>query len=445
LSFQGSCNEGNFPEVLLQLRSTWELPFAIHPWLRNLRLTCRTFNAIIESPNCFMKDKPGSIRTTTKAVYIGSLVDVNVCLQRLVDEPSRSHRIVLLDLLEFYQSHPGESTLQTFDFLCTVADSLPSIRSLILGPGNYRSVTVIPRFWGRLNAAFPYLTCLIFRCRMTTTYEDPVVIFEHLEILDVDHVQLDTSIAFPVLRHAAFGHMNEPEFMRFSAWANLESLVLRKIKESMESKMEPISWDWLPRLKLLGILCRQGAAFARPPPSHPLRHLHLYVLAGPDHQDDGNGNWYAYYFSYVKEISQRYPMVTCITLSSLRSYERIGKKLNGFNEAHANNIGFTFTQCNKDARGREDFQILERLPYKSPPRVHTTQITQSAPKHKPPIHSTRTQHSTPRAAKQTYPPARYKSRAPKQTYPPSQYMPQARSTQTGWDRFCNIILCRSHI
>jgi hypothetical protein len=442
LSYQGFCNDINFPEVLLQLRSPWGLRSAIHPWLRNLRLACRTFKAIIEPPNCFMKNEFATICTTTKAVFINSAADVHICLQRLLDEPSRSHRIVLLDLITFYHSRPGESILQPFDVLCTIADSLPSIRSLILGTRNYASITKIARFWGRLNAAFPYLTCLILRSTITTTYEDPEVVFQHLEILDVDHVQLDNSVIFPVLRHVAFGLMDSPERMRFKApmWANLESLMVRVIVEPIPR----ISWHWLPKLKLLGIPCRQGASFARLPASHPLRHLHLYVRAGPDHK---SGYGYVYFFAWVKEIVQWYPTVTRVSLSSFYPHERIGNKMEGFNEQNANEIGFTFTQCNKDARGRKDFQILERLPYQPPPPARTKQVIQATPetsKPRPPTHSTRTQQSTPRATKQTYPPVRHKSRAPKQTYPPAEYMPRARGTQNWWDKFCNIILCRSH-
>jgi hypothetical protein len=385
LSYQGFCNDINFPEILLQFRS----PRAIHPWLRNLRLACRTFKAIIEPPNCLMENKFATIRTTTKAVYINSTAtDVPLCLQRLVDEPSRAHRIVLLDLIVFYHSRPEGSILQPFDVLCTIADSLPNIRSLVFGPRNGIVAIGVPRFWGRLNTAFPYLKCLVLRGLIMTNCEDPAVVFQHMEILDADHTQLDNSIVFPVLRHAAFGFMVTFVLMRFrtSIWTNLESLMLRGITETIAG----ISWDWLPQLKLLGIPCRQGAAFARLPASHPLRHLHLYVHAGQEHESKYGC---VYRFAWVKKIVQWYPTVTRVSLSSLYPQESIGNRLEGFNEENANDIGFTFTQCNKNARGQEDFQILERLLYPPPPPARTKQVIQSTPETPrpvPPVYSTGT-------------------------------------------------------
>ena len=198
-----------------------------------------------------------------------------------------------------------------------------------------------------------------------------------------------------------------------------------------------LSWDWLPRLKLLGIPGGQGTLFDRLPASHSLRHLHLYLDSGPD-RPSGNGHIFffafvkVFFFASVKEILEWYPTVTRISLSSLNPHEGMGPRLQGFNEENANDIGFTFTQCNKDARGREDFQILERLPYQPPPPAHTKkqviQSTLKAPKSSPPTHSMGTQQSTPRADKQTYAPARQKPRAPNQTHPSIQYVPQARKT-----------------
>jgi hypothetical protein len=161
-----------------------------------------------------------------------------------------------------------------FDFLCLNGHAFPAVRTLCLSLGipnmDERSV---PRFWGRLNEAFPYLTCFTLRGSkgVTTTYPDELVTLENIEIIDWNIGALH-SVQFPRLRHVAYDNVPRWGLERFSKSPHLESLLLRS------DNLGPLfQWGLLPNLRLLGLQARETCHFPRLPEGHPLQHLHIYV------------------------------------------------------------------------------------------------------------------------------------------------------------------------
>jgi hypothetical protein len=189
----------------------------------------------------------------------------------LLSDPLKCCQVNVLDLSGNESSN--SSTPILFGILCDEACSLPALRTLTLGftlcDGRD---PVTPRFWGRLNEAFPNLECLVARGGLNTTWEDSTVTFKRLKVIDMDFLYADHQVWFPALLHAAFGAMNYFKAANFTGCQYLQSLLLRSVTDP-----EQFAWDFVPKLQLLGLPSGKVNSLPPLPQWHPLHHVYLYV------------------------------------------------------------------------------------------------------------------------------------------------------------------------
>jgi hypothetical protein len=142
---------------------------------------------------------------------------------------------------------------------------LPKLRSLTLHLLYSHEETP---FWGRLNDAFPLLNCLVLTGEIRATAEEAVV-FENLEILDIECQFPFAGVHFPVLRHASIKSYNAAWAVR---WHGLESLLLPSIVRGSQ-----VDWPQLPNLRLLGIPTSHISLILHCPRDHPLSKLCIFL------------------------------------------------------------------------------------------------------------------------------------------------------------------------
>ena len=345
------CDFLSFPGVLNRLRYPWTyLPKGI-PALRNLRLVCRSWNELLKAPPCFVMKKPNTpVPGGVRAVYIYPCEESQSYLQRILAEPLKSRRIVILDL-------PGPETFRSrvpfiFDFLCENSHSLPSVRSLTLGLHVHPpSAPRTPRFWMRLNDAFPHLVALVLRGHLNTLVDNTSnpVVFRKLEISDHGMLYPDSSVHFPVLKHAAFDHMYVFQSTGFTGHPLLESLIFRCIF----SEGPKVIWRLVPHLRLIALPSETVNSLASLPPEHPLQHLYIYVESIPSNQQHLSDNRRKRELTWLKAIVTRLPTISLITLAYEPRKEVTPGLIRGdFDEKELKRMGFTSSQRRLSGRGR---------------------------------------------------------------------------------------------
>jgi hypothetical protein len=366
---QQHCNYTNFPETILHLRAPWIYPPPIETiWLRNLRLVCQTFNSLLrQSPYYIMKDINKPIPSGTRALYIYPIWPTQELFQRLLNEPSKSHRIVSLSV-------PGpESGLTTtpplmFDFLCSNANLLPNLQSLTLSLCFYPAKDPgTPKPWSRLNEAFPNLTSLVLRGSVRWTLEVQPVSFQKLEILDLGDMSLpDPTISFPTLRHAVLGDLSFNPVKTLTRSGRLESLLFRDASAGAE-----FDWDLVPKLRLLGIPSSVVEVFPPTPRAHPLHRLHIFVGIIP--RDDGNirRNRKEKELQLMKQAVERFPNVSQITLAFQTHSNHLESDIIGdFDEEELRRVGLVVNYTS-----REDHIVLDRVPLTTPRMPFLNHVT----------------------------------------------------------------------
>jgi hypothetical protein len=334
------CDPFLVPEVLNRIRNPWRYPPTGIPAIQNLRLVCRNFNALLEpSPYFAMKHIDTPI-TRARAVYIKPCEEVQMLFHRLIAEPSKSYRIVILDLPgpEYYDSFVPEM----FDVLCEHSHSLPSVRNLTLPLG--QKVSTVPgvgSFWKRLNNAFPDLVCLVVRCALLSEYPtDSPITFKNLLILDHDNIHPDPLVHFPVLRHAAchstVWYNLYPELI--SGRRSLETLLIRDACYHGRG----FAWNLVPQLKVFGF---PGSAVNRLPGlpvGHPLQHLYLYLDIPRKSEYFHEDARKMVELGWLEDILRRFPTIMQITLAYQPSRDSIPVDIWGdFSEQELIRLGLT--------------------------------------------------------------------------------------------------------
>lgn len=308
ISPQSYCSYLNFPGIDLYLRFPHDYSAPRSPWICSLRYVCRTFNAILEPRPFFyinLNIKDLNIPSNARAIYASPYGDSLASLQRLLLEPPKCSQIVMLDLPRCDQSTSNPST--PFGLLCKHANTFSSVRSLTLGFTD--RVFKIQDLWTRIHSSFPELDCLVISGEIPWSLPHPVV-FKNLEILDLKHVPLRLQIHFPAIRHASFGHMGRKSMAMFGDLPQLESLLVQGRNYDTE-----IQWELFPNLRLLGLPGRKMDLVPHLPVDHPLRHLHVYVGTIPRDDHNGYPNREAEQSTWIKQIIERLPTITRLSLA----------------------------------------------------------------------------------------------------------------------------------
>jgi len=144
---------------------------------------------------------------------------------------------------------------------------------------------------------------------LDTIQEDSIVTFKKLKVMDMDLLHADRQVRFPALRHSAFGAMNHDEATNFTGFEYLESLILRNITDP-----ERFNWDFVPKLRLLGLPSGKVRSLPPLPQRHPLHHVYVYVdmVRRSPHSDQHRRQkeW-----TWLKGIVQSLPTISRITMT----------------------------------------------------------------------------------------------------------------------------------
>jgi hypothetical protein len=256
---QTICDYSNFLQLRQHLRSPKTHPPIFNSW-NNIRLISQAFKVLAgPSPYLFMKKDDIIVPRSARAVYITSGPN---SLSRLLDVRCSTHQIVALDTANGFIRNSNDERSSAFLRYAAVLPNLRSLTLHLLSDSNEIS------FWGRLNEAFPSLTCLVLTGRIRAAAEEDVV-FEKLEILDIDCQLPPFGVQFPALRHASLKFY---EADQVAGWYDLESLLVRNMETDA-------SFDWLdlPNLRLLGLPTSHLWLITRCPPDHPFSTLCIFV------------------------------------------------------------------------------------------------------------------------------------------------------------------------
>jgi len=354
-----SCSYRNFPIVLDHLRG-WRRPWQPQV-LRSLRLVCRTFHNLLESPSYYsMEAADEHIPPRTKALTLGSYQNTNKWLRKLDREPSIYCRIIHLFLVLLDKPDPSHGGETTFDCLCASGHGLPALRSLSIKFYSEKSRgTPKPRFWARINDAFPLLTSLVLRGKVGRSVQEGAAVFENLIVLGITVLHPDVAlVTFPALVHVAIDNTYARSLLEFGNWNHLESLFLRHLPYDCAR----FKWEWFPNLRLLGIPDTRLASTPLLPSHHPLQSLYVYSgadpLAGGRHKQGEKDVW------WLHGTLLRLPGIINITITFEKSMKNWSSTLLGdFDRRKLKQMGFTFGPSNLtfDYRRRV---VINRTPAK---------------------------------------------------------------------------------
>lgn len=128
-----------------------------------------------------------------------------------------------------------------------------------------------------------------------------------MEILDMDQMIPESTVHFPILRHAAFDNVSNSTLSRFTDWVHLESLLIRGIDTATR-----FTWEMVPKLRLLGIPGRRVFTFPPLPPDNQLQQLHIFVgtLPRDDHNQVAIANNYARQMAWLTKTIKRLPTIS---------------------------------------------------------------------------------------------------------------------------------------
>jgi hypothetical protein len=259
---QTICDHSNFLQLrhhLSHLRSPKTRPPIYNSW-SNIRLVSQAFKVFAgPSPYFVMKKDDIVIPRSARAVYITSGPN---SLSRLLDVRCNTHQIVALDTANGFLRNSTDERSSAFLRYAAIFPNLRSLTLHLLSDSNEIS------FWGRLNEAFPSLTCLVLTGRLRAAAEE-AVIFEKLEILDIDCQLPSTGVHFPALRHASIKFY---EMVRVTRWHGLESLLVRNMETDAS-----LDWTQFPKLRFLGLPTSHLWVITRCPRDHPFSELCIFV------------------------------------------------------------------------------------------------------------------------------------------------------------------------
>jgi hypothetical protein len=254
------CTYHNFLQLNRHFRSSRFYPPLDHSW-ENLRLVCHAFKALAgSSPHCFLR-RGFVIPTSTRAVYIGVSQNIVGRMERLARSSSiKHHQIVTLNIIRGYSQNPtGQSSLSFLEY----ASALPNLHTLAVDFDSTIDPSSIST-WRRLNDAFPLLTCLVLRGGLrgpnTSLDASEPVVFERMEILELDRLIPGLRVEFPKLRYLSLEIFSDNEREVVAGWPGIEALVLRGMTQGVS-----LDWKRLPNLRMLGIPGSHLWALARCP------------------------------------------------------------------------------------------------------------------------------------------------------------------------------------
>lgn len=136
--------------------------------------------------------------------------------------------------------------------------------------------------------------------------------FEKLRMLDWALFEAYATMRFPALGYVASGSITPLGMTRFTAWSDLESLLLRSLHYRVR-----VPWHLLPNLRMLRIPQVNGyapLAVTRLPEGHPLQHLHVYVGSRPGDRYNQTVSTCEKQLVWLKEIIEQLPTLTQIVL-----------------------------------------------------------------------------------------------------------------------------------
>jgi hypothetical protein len=213
-----------------------------------------------------------------------------------------------------------------------------------------------PRFWGRLNEAFPNLECLVARGGLNTTWEDCIVTFKRLKVIDMDLLYADCQVLFPALLHAAFGAMNYFKAANFRGCQHLQSLLLRSIRDP-----EQFDWDFIPRLRLLGLPSGKVNSLPPLPQWHPLHHIYVYVDMVPR---TGTPRWHRRQqaWTWLTRTVERFPTISRITMAFEPTNDQMMESILGeFDKDGIHRLGFTKERASSGCADAAPYVIMKRV------------------------------------------------------------------------------------
>lgn len=274
------CDFKNIPMLYHQIRDPGNRS-AINGSCRQLRLVCRMFKALLKSsPQHFLTCENTSVPVGTRVVTIVPYSASSLCLQRAIRRQAIANHILYLQFpCSVSQLSEGS---EDFSLLCSNSNLLPSIRSLALNFYDLTAQSHIMSFWIRLNTAFPLLVSLALlsshrhgrRLANFTSSQDPLAIFEHLQVIVVDNIGLNFRIKLPVIRHITLAFPGE--LSKLYIGSHLESLIFLGHEDLMPMIIRAKK---LPPLRLLGIPFSGILATIPLPKNYPLEHLCVFFLS----------------------------------------------------------------------------------------------------------------------------------------------------------------------
>jgi hypothetical protein len=271
--------------TFLRIRGYLHLPSMYPPideQCCKLRLVCRAFAELLRRYQLVfvMKDDGKGLPPSSKAVYISLYQDGTSSFERIVEEPTRSRRIIAMDVPfklrhQIYSAQStGYAKPMSFDLLCANATALRGMRHLTLDTRCVSS-KLSSSFWRSLNRAFPELTSLVLRGHNLDSIEDSgTITFTRVEILDLGSAFSPGMLRFPVLRHFACRMPSENNMAIISTAPVVESIIFRW---SAWSLRRIPGYPFKPESLLLGLPVALLHNFSNQAPSNPVLHLCIYL------------------------------------------------------------------------------------------------------------------------------------------------------------------------
>jgi len=307
------CTHRNFPQFQYYLRATDKCPSVFSSY-RNLRLVCRTFRDLLESPPwlCMAEEHilwVKQIHPSIRAVYVPVWANSVCSFQRIIADRTPS-RIVSLDIPCDITSRSDRAL--SLDLLCRKSHKLTGIRYLALQPV-HRNNGLDIKSWAKLNASFPDLSCLKLSSYVSSrglptsvlSEDQSPVVFKNLQVLNVGDMDLHPKLRFPILRHVALYCLSRETITILAHSRGLESLLIRS------SPVHEIDISPLPNLRLLGIPARRDYFPFSVIPTYQLDHICLHL------QSAGDGT---HLFKWITLILSRQKYISRLTIDFTSSW-----------------------------------------------------------------------------------------------------------------------------
>jgi hypothetical protein len=292
------CDHNTFPYDHVSLSSGQDR-YRFYGSYRQLRLVCRSFNALLAiRPPCDLDASTFPFSTSVRALHIrGSHEPV---FRQLLVDTMRCERLVFLELACRLSTDLNRPNLS--DILSAgEGGAFPNVQRLTLSVGGVTYSHPQLTFWSRLHCGFARLVTLSVEVVGGAWYpveaEDKVVTFERLEILYIDGVPINSECHFPRLRHTSIK----------KSW-NQDNLKILRRSPHLESLIAPyfvvtgVDVRSFSRLYVLSLHESQVYNVVPLDCDHPLEHLWIHLA-------DISGNP-----ALIDEVVERIPRIVRITM-----------------------------------------------------------------------------------------------------------------------------------